>query len=367
MAGIQIRLDPSWLVIFALVLWSLSAGYLPHAQPGEARAAYWLAGLVSTLLFFGSVLLHELSHSALARREGVAVPSITLFLFGGAAEAAEEPRSPSSELRIALAGPAMSFALAGVFEIVAHLFAQSLVVAVLHYLAGINLALGVFNLLPGLPLDGGRVLRALLWRRLGSHERASRIASQTGQGLGIGLAALGAIQLFGGNLLGGIWLVLIGLFLRGVAYQSYRESALRGAISNLRVGDVMARELVTVPPDLSVHDLIEEFIMKTGHPSFPVVEGGRVLGVVSLETIREVPRERRGEARVRDCLEPAPEQRRIAPDAPLSEALARMAETGARRLLVIDASGALAGFVTHTGVALFLELEQVLPRPARSG
>jgi Zn-dependent protease/CBS domain-containing protein len=365
--GTLIRIDLSWLLIFLLVLWSLSAGYLPNTLPGQTRGAYWLAGLISTLLFFGSVLLHELSHSIVARKSGLHVPSITLFVFGGAAETTDEPATPEAELRIAIVGPLTSFALAGVFWLAASLAAGEaapLLVTVLRYLAGINLALGVFNLLPGLPLDGGRVLRALTWRWTGSRRRASWVASRAGQGLGVGLAVLGAYNFFTGNLVGGVWLVLIGLFLRGVAQASYQGAVLRQALEGVRVADVMARDVVAVPADVSVQELIEDYLIRTGHRSFPVMDGERVLGVVSLESIRSVPPAERAQVRVRDRLERAGEERRIAPDAPLSEAIAAMHETGTRRLLVADAAGRMVGFLTGTGLARFVEMQQALAPPA---
>jgi Zn-dependent protease len=367
--GTLVRIDPSWLLIFALVWWSLAAGYLPHATAGQTRAAYWTAGLVSTLLFFGSVLLHELSHTIVARRNGLRVPSITLFLFGGAAETTGEPETPEAELRIALVGPATSFALSGLFWLAAGLAsgeAAPLLVTVLRYLAGINLALGVFNLLPGLPLDGGRVLRALTWRWTGSRRRASWAASRAGQGLGVGLAMLGAYNFFTGNLVGGAWLVLIGLFLRGAAQASYQAAVLRQALDGVRVADVMARDVVTVPADLTIQQLIDDYLIPTGHRSFPVFDGERLLGVVSLESMRSVPPSERARVRVRERLERGGEEPRIAPDAPLSEALAAMHAAGTRRLLVADGAGRLVGFLTGSGLVRFVEMQQSLAQPTSS-
>src|SRR5690606_8379728 len=198
-AGIEVRLDNSWLLIFVLVLWSLSAGYLPRIAPEASAAARWGAGLGAALLFFASLLAHELAHALVARRAGIPVPAITLFLFGGASHMEHDPREPATELRVAAAGPLTSFALAGVFAVAAAALGgrlPPLPQALLGWLAWINLALGVFNLLPGLPLDGGRILRAAVWWRTGSIERGTRVASRAGRGLGIGVATLGALQLF---------------------------------------------------------------------------------------------------------------------------------------------------------------------------
>lgn len=206
LGGIQIRIDPSWLMILALIWWSLSAGYFPRTHPEAGGAWLWAAGLLSALLFFVSLLLHELAHSLVARRAGLEVSSITLFLFGGASEMVGEPDDPRTEFRIAIVGPLTSFALAGFFWALGLALAgvaPDLLLGMVRYLAWINLALGVFNLLPGFPLDGGSVLRALVWWRTGSLRRASGLATRAGKGLGIGLALLGGLQIFSGALVGG--------------------------------------------------------------------------------------------------------------------------------------------------------------------
>jgi Zn-dependent protease len=362
-AGIEIRIDWSWLAIFALVLWSLSAGYFPRDHPGWSAAACWGAGAVATTLFFLSVVVHELSHSLVALRAGLPVPSITLFLFGGAAEMVREPDDPKLELRIAAAGPLASFALAAGFGALGAALgsgAPEVVTAVLRYLAWINVALGVFNLLPGLPLDGGRILRAVVWWRTGSVEQASRIASRAGRGLGLGLALLGGLQIFAGALVGGIWLILIGLFVRGLAVASLESLVLRRALGDVRVADVMARDPVTVGPGLAVRALIDDYILGHGFRGFPVVEDGKVLGLVSLEGVRDLAPERRDAARVGDLLEPVSAERTIGPDAPLFEALERMARGQTHRLLVLDARGELVGLLTRTGLARFLEIRRSL-------
>jgi Zn-dependent protease len=376
-AGIQVRADPSWLVIFALIWWSLAAGYFPRAHPEAEAGARWAAGLFTALLFFGSLVLHELSHSLVARRSGHEVRSITLFLFGGAAEMTSEPEDPGTEFRIAIAGPLASFALALGFFGLGRLLPSAtpdLLLGVVRYLAWINLALGVFNLLPGFPLDGGRILRALIWHRTGSLRQASRVATQAGKGLGLGLAALGGIQIFSGALIGGIWLVLIGLFARGLAETSYQNLLLREQLEEVSVADVMVREPVTVSPDLTLDRLVDEYILGHGFRGFPVVEGGRTLGLISVDRVRAVPAEARAAQRVRDHLERLAESQRVTPETPLLEALRSMGSPGMQRLLVMrPGSAELVGLLTKSGLVRFLELRQTLgateegPKPATAG
>jgi Zn-dependent protease len=305
-AGIQVRVDPSWFLIIVLIWWSLAAGYFPRLHPDAGAVATWAAGLLTALLFFASLLLHELSHCFMARRAGLEVPSITLFLFGGASEMAREPDDPDTELRIAIVGPLASFALAGLFWGASRALPAAtpdLLVGVVRYLAWINLALAVFNLLPGFPLDGGRVLRAWLWRRTGSLQRASRVATQAGKGLGAGLAVLGVLQIFSGALIGGVWLVLVGLFARGLAESSYQSLMLRQLLQEVSVGDVMVREPVTVRPDLPLDRLVEDYVLGRGFRGFPVVEEGRALGLVSVEQVKRVPPDERAGRRVADQME----------------------------------------------------------------
>jgi len=362
LAGIRIRLDYSWLLIFALVWWSLSAGYFPNVSPEAPAWATWLAGLASTLLFFLSVLAHELSHSLMALRAGIEVPSITLFLFGGASEMEDEPDSAGSELAIAAVGPLTSLGLGAIFLAGAWLLPETappLAAGVVEYLGWINLALGVFNLLPGLPLDGGRVLRALVWWRTGSRTRASQAASDAGKGLAVGIMVLGGIQIFAGGLVGGLWLVLIGLFIRGLAGAERTQMWLRRALEQVTVGEVMTRDVVTVPAHVTVRELVEDYLLRLGHRGFPVVENGSPVGVVSVEDVKDVAPEDRDRVTVRECMIPA-DDRVLPPDESLWHALRTLERTGAGRMLVLGASGELQGMLTKAGLLRFLQLRQAL-------
>jgi len=361
-AGIQISLDFSWFIIFALVLLALSAGYFPRYFPGQEPVTYWIAGFVATLLFFASVLIHELSHSLMAIRSGIDIPEITLFVFGGVSRIAEEPKDPKVELKIALVGPLSSFALAGFFWLLKAIFRgfePSMIVAVFGYLAWINLALGIFNLIPGFPLDGGRIFRAIWWWKSGSLTRATKIASDIGKGFAVALMILGALQIFAGALISGLWLVFIGMFLRGMSVQGYEEVVIRKALEGVRVEEVMVREVVSVPPDLTLADLVHDYFLQYSYRGFPVVGNGRVLGVVSLSAVKDVPRENQPTTRVEEIMTPRDERMIVVADASLADALVKMSRAGVERLLVMDQER-LLGLVTKTGLLRFVQIKRVL-------
>jgi len=356
--GIQVAVDVSWLVIFALVLWSLSAGYFPQHEPGRGRTVYLAVGLAATLLFFASLLAHELAHALVANRLGLSVQRITLFVFGGMAHLTGEPRSPGVELRVAAVGPLTSAALAGLFWLLTRALelagVEPLWLAVFRYLSFINAALAVFNLLPGFPLDGGRLLRAWFWHRSGDFGAASRRAADWGSGIAIGLMVLGAMQIFAGALVGGLWLILIGMFLRGSARASWYGVVIENALGRARVGDIMVREPVVIDPDLSVADAIEDYFLRYGYGGFPVASGDRAEGVLSLKMVQQCPREARATTRVRDVMRRDLDGIVIAAEAPVAEALGRMGDEHVGRLLVLSGD-ALVGLVTRSGVARFVD------------
>ncbi|MEJ2718054.1 MAG: site-2 protease family protein [Deltaproteobacteria bacterium] len=363
-SGIKINVDYSWIIIFVLVLWGISAGYFPHFFPGYTTQLYWIAGFIATMLFFASILIHELAHSLVALRMGIQIPDITLFIFGGISRLSEEPSDPRAELKIAIAGPLMSFALAAIFWFIKVLIqgeTPSLIVAIFHYLAWINVALGVFNLVPGFPLDGGRVLRAILWWRTGSLEGATKWASDIGKGFAWALMILGAFEIFAGHLIAGIWLVFIGMFLRGIASAGYQEVMMKQSLEGVRVKEVMVENVVTVDPDMHLEDLSEKFFFKHGHGGYPVVQDHRALGLVSLAQVKDIPSEERGWKTVRDVMVPINEQIEIGPEDSLVDALKKMSDTRSGRLLVMDRDR-MAGMITKTGLMRFLEMKRVLHR-----
>jgi Zn-dependent protease/predicted transcriptional regulator len=362
-AGIQIAVDYSWLVIFLLVLWSLSAGYFPQYYPGYRAFEYWSVGLVATLLFFASVLIHELSHSLVANRLGQQVRRITLFIFGGMAHLTREPKNGRTEFLIAVVGPLTSLALGGIFWLIGiqlkALVVAPLWTAVFDYLAFINVALGVFNLLPGFPLDGGRLLRSILWMRSGDLRSATARAANWGSGIAVGLMLLGALQIFGGALMGGLWLIFIGMFLRGAAQASYHGVVVEQALSGSKVRELMIAEPVCIPADTTVEQAIDEYFLRYGFGGFPVIDGDRIVGIVSLADIKRCAKEERGTSRVDRCMQPAEGKLQISAQASVADALRRMVEVGNGRLLVTDGTR-IVGLLTHSGIARFTSLKTEL-------
>lgn len=361
-AGIRIIIDYSWFMIFFLVALSLSTGYLPQEYTGASALAYWTAGLVATITFFISILFHELAHSLVALRSGIQIPSITLFLFGGVSRLSEEAKDPKTELTIAVVGPLSSFALALLFwlageglEGVIHPLAQ----AVVEYLSFINLALGIFNLVPGFPLDGGRALRAIVWWRTGSIDRATRLAADLGKSFAVALMFLGAMLIFRGALLGGIWLIFIGMFLRGSAAQGYEQMSLKRVLESVKVGEVMIQAPVTVSPDLTLSDLVNRYFLRYGYRGFPVEEGGSAVGLISIDDLAGLPESELAARTVRERMRPLDASHVISKDAPLLEALERISPPRVGRLLVLE-DGRLSGMITKTGLQRLLEIHQIL-------
>jgi Zn-dependent protease/predicted transcriptional regulator len=359
--GITITLDYSWLIIFFLVLLSLSGGYFPFHFPGYKSTVYWLTGFIATVLFFLSILTHELCHALVAKRSGIEVNEITLFIFGGMAKITREASEPLTELKIAVAGPLASFALAIVFWIVKNALSQGMVQAVFDYLAWINVALAIFNLVPGYPLDGGRILRSLVWWRTGSETRATKWASDIGKGFAWALIVLGGIQVFSGALIGGLWLLLIGMFLRGMAEGGYQEVLMRQALRGVKVREVMVENVVSVPPDLPMDQLGEKYFLKYGYGGFPVVEEGRPIGMITLSQLGNVPDEKIKTETVRQIMLPMDSNLSVDPKASLVDALQKMMQMDMGRLIVLDGDK-MIGMITKTGLVRFLEIRRILER-----
>lgn len=353
--GVQISIDVSWLVIFFLVLWSLAMGYFPLQHPDQPTAYYWVVAAVATTLFFTSVLTHELSHAFMANRLGHEVKRVTLFIFGGMAHLSGEAKRPADEFKIAAVGPLTSLALGGVFWIIRSGLvawqADPLWTAMFSYLAFINVALAVFNLLPGYPLDGGRLLRAALWHRSGNLQAATARAADWGSGIAFGIMVLGGLQIFSGALIGGLWLIFIGMFLRGAARAGYYGLVLDHALAKTLVRDVMVNEPVTVPPGTSVADAVDEYFLRFGHTSYPVATNGTAEGLLTLDMVRSCPAPERPSRTVRDIMRPLDRAPgiTIAPEAKAADALRQMDTPEVGRLLVVE-HGRLVGMVTRADI-----------------
>jgi Zn-dependent protease/CBS domain-containing protein len=335
--GIPIRLHASWLLIFGLVAWSLAGGYFPQAHPDWTPAISWLLGVVTSLLFFASILVHELGHARVARRHGLPIRSITLFVFGGIARIDQEPGGPAVELRIAVAGPATSAALAGLFGAVGLATRDVDVVATpALWLARINALVAVFNLVPGFPLDGGRLLRAFIWWRTGNYEGATRAAAFTGQVVAAGFIAVGLLSVLRGNVIDGVWLALIGWFLQNAASAASQQTSVRRWLRGVTVAQAMTRECARVPGDMLLDKLVHDEVLGAGQRCFLVTEDGRLRGLLTLHEVKAVPRDRWAAVPVEDVMTPREKLRAVAPTDDLLGALTQLDDAGVAQLPVLD-------------------------------
>jgi Zn-dependent protease/CBS domain-containing protein len=353
-AGVEIGINWSWFVVVWLILWSLGFVVFPEEVPGLSDGVYAAMAVVATVLFFASLLLHELGHAVVARREGMEIAGITLWLFGGVARFTGMFPSARAELRIALAGPAVSLVLGGLFVGLSQLPLPSAVDGVVAWLGWINLILLAFNMLPALPLDGGRVLRALLWQSSGDFTRATRAAGSLGRIFGYGLTALGVLLVLAGGL-GGLWFVVLGLFLAGAAEAEASLATMRAALGGLQVRDAMVPQPERVPADLSITEFLDGPFAHSRHASYPVELGGGAFGLLSYRDVGRVPLEDWPEVRVRDLAVPAHDGLVVRPGDELGDALVELAGARDGRALVLD-DGRLAGLLSMTDVSRLLEV-----------
>jgi Zn-dependent protease len=357
--GISIRLHYSWFFIFALITWALAANYFPNTQPTWSLVMKIGAGLITSFLFFGSVLVHELIHSLVALREGIQIHSITLFILGGVSQMTGEPKTAKDEFRMAGAGPLSSLVLGGIFF--GLYFSLSSITtqaaqfgaAIAYYLGFINILLGVFNLIPGFPLDGGRVLRSLLWWRNNNLQRATKIASNIGRAFGFLFIFVGIWLIFSGNFFNGIWLALIGWFLERAAVGSYRQMLLQDMLKGHVASDVMSQECMVVPPDITVERLVNENILTSGRRCFPVTSDGHVEGLITMHNIRAVPRDRWGSELVRDAMTPLDSIKSVGPNEDLNTVLQIIAQDDVNQVPVIY-QGKIIGMVGRDNIINFV-------------
>jgi Zn-dependent protease/predicted transcriptional regulator len=365
-AGIEVRVDTSWAVIALLITYSMyrRIDFLyPELSGGGAVGL----AVLSAVLFFGSVLVHELAHALVSQARGIRVQDITLFLFGGATRARVESRGPGDEFLIALVGPLTSGLLAGLFGIIAGLGGDVLsrpLAGTLGYLAWVNLVLAVFNLVPGFPLDGGRLLRSAIWKATGSLSRATRIASVSGQAVGWLLVAGGVAFLLAGDLAGGIWFAFIGWFLVQAARSSYQELQLRNLLRGVEAEDVMAGSLLRIPPDLTLQQAVDGYFMRYDHSAFPVDEHGRTIGLLTLRGVRRVPSQEWSTRRVREHMVPLDDQVLVAPHARMDDVLGKLEDGEANRVLVVQ-HGEVVGIITPSDLTRWLRRWRALEGSAR--
>jgi Zn-dependent protease/CBS domain-containing protein len=355
--GIPIYIHVSWLIIFGLVTWTLATGYFPERYPEVSERGAWLRGLAASLLFFASILLHELGHALVGLRNGIVIRSITLFIFGGVARLAHDPEDGRTEFKVAIAGPLVSVALGAIFYVASTLpFVGAAAQSVARYLAFINVAIAVFNMVPAFPLDGGRLLRGIVWTFAGKG-RATRIAASAGTGFAYLLMAGGFFTLLTGNGLAGLWYVLIGWFLREASAGAFRDLRVDQALSGLSVGDAMTAEVQALPGDISLEEAVRDHFQRTGFSVYPVRRGDSVVGLVSLRDVMRSPLDERDSTSVQAVMTPLDERFVVAPDEPLAEATAKLSENGTGRLLVM-LEGRLVGLLTLSSIRRRVKLRQ---------
>jgi len=366
--GFEIRIDFSWFIILFLIVWSFSFAVFPAQVPGHTQAVYLIMGVSGALLFFASLLAHEIAHSLVARRRGIEVEGITLFVFGGMARTRSEAKSPGDEFVIAGVGPLASVALAGLLWLIAWLGdgagVPPVITVVLAYLAWLNLLLAVFNMLPGFPLDGGRVFRAIAWRITGSLERATRLATGGGKALGLLLAGMGIFMAFRVDVVGGLWLVFIGWYLRTAAVASYQQHRLRDVLTDVRAEQTMSPSPETVPHDMTLQQLMDDVFMRSRYVAFPVMENQAPVGLVTLHQLREVPRDSWGYVPVREVMLPIEPGLVVAPDDVVTTVIDRLQSSPARRVLVMQ-DGRLVGIISARDITHWLERARQLEEVRR--
>jgi Zn-dependent protease/CBS domain-containing protein len=357
--GIPIAVHASWLAVYGLITWTLAVGYFPRAMPGIDSLEAWIYGLVGALLLFVSVLLHELAHSLVAMAHGLGVRGITLHVFGGVSELEDEPETARAELLIAAVGPAASLAIAallwGMRE--SGIAQVGPVGAIAAYLITVNVGVAVFNLVPGFPLDGGRVLRAALWRWTGSVVRATYLSSRAGVAVGLGLIAFGVFQILAGSVVSGVWTALIGLFLQQAAHTAYAETAVAQTLGRLAVRDVMTTDVLTVDGEQTITAAVGA-LWERHVSTVPVLVAGRLVGVLRVASLQTMDRERWPTTRVRDVMQPLGRGHTAHPDDPLLAALRRVTRNGLGRLAVLDRDR-LVGYLSIKDIAHVLALHGV--------
>ncbi len=363
--GFKVSLDLSWFFLLILVSWSLARGFFPQHYGGLSILTYWLMGVSSVLLLFASIVIHEVSHSLVARRYGVSIKGITLFIFGGVAQIEDEPPSPQAEFSMAIVGPLTSILIALIF------FALSKILettnapvpfsAVLRYLALMNGALAIFNIIPAFPLDGGRVLRSAIWNRKQDLKNATRISSRIGSLFGFVLIFMGLLFVLRRSFIGGMWWFLIGIFLSNAARSSYQQVLMHSTLEGQKVSRFMQKDIVGVPPEISIQNLVDDYIYKYHFKMFPVVAKGKLIGCVTTKLLKSIPRSEWGKGTVGDITEACTPENTVNPETDAVKVLGMMRQSGSSRLLVVE-NGKLVGIITLKDLLDFMALKMELEK-----
>jgi Zn-dependent protease/CBS domain-containing protein len=351
--GIEIELNASWFVIFGLVTFTLANSFFPQNYPEWSGVTRWVLGGGMAIMLFVSVLLHELSHSLVSIGLGIDVKKISLFIFGGVAQIEKEPDEPIKELKIAIAGPLMSLAIA-ITSLVAVILlgsfgAPEIVTVPLVYISNVNFVLAIFNMVPAFPLDGGRVLRAIIWKTKGSLETATRIASAAGGAFGYMLIFLGVFWVLTGNIINGIWFAFIGWFINQASQSSYQNMIMSDMFGKIKVKQFMSDGVITVDYNVSVQDMVDRYIYKYKYSSFPVKKGEAVIGVINIDRVRDTDKDMWTITTVEQISEKLKEELVVSPEDTVSTAMGKLFSNGIGRVLVMDGEK-LVGIVSRTDI-----------------
>jgi len=350
--GIEIDLHYTWFFVFALLAWALSSEFFPHYFPGLTASEYWFIGIMASVLLFVSVLLHELSHSVIAKRGNISVKKITLFFFGGVAQISDENISPSREFKMAIAGPLMSLFLAAVFYTASKFSPYLHITAISFYLTRLNLILAIFNLVPGYPLDGGRMLRAVLWAYYKDIKKATRYAASGGKMFGIILTVSGIIGMFFG--LGTLWFVLIGVFIYFLAGMGYEQVIIKEILSKAKIKQVMIKSFVSVKPSTSIAKLFSNYFLRYSQNTFPVIEKNKLLGIITPECLKLVPKRQWLKVKAKDVMKIL--KRSLTEDDDAYKTLVKMGNLGIELLPVIK-NNRLKGIVSIPSLIRYVRLK----------
>jgi Zn-dependent protease len=358
--GFQVKVDLSWFFLALLVTWTLAVGYFPFTYAHLSTGTYWIMGAFGTLGLFLSIVLHELGHSIVSRRHGLPMKGITLFIFGGVAEMTDEPPSARSEFLMAVTGPAVSIVLGILSYVVFWAAGQmqwpDIVSGVFRFLGYINLVLAAFNLLPAFPLDGGRVLRSFLWHRKGNLHQATSTASKIGSGFGALLIGIGVVAVLFGYFISGVWWFLIGMFLRNAARSSYVQLEIRDALKGEPIERFMNKDIVAVPPAISIEELVQDYFYRYHFHMFPVVRESGVIGCISTKEVKKIPRGEWPRHSIQEMLIPCSEKNTVSPETDAMDVLSILQRTGASRLMVMDREK-LVGVVSLKDLLRFLAVK----------
>jgi Zn-dependent protease len=358
--GIRVRIDQSWFIAFFLFAWTLSVGYFPFQVPNYSTFTYWLFGTVSSLGLFGCVLMHELSHCIVAQQLGVPVRRITLFIFGGVSEMDQtHSSSPAAEFKTSIAGPAASFALSALFWATAMLtrtHVERIVVETFHYLYYVNFVLGIFNLIPGFPLDGGRVLRSFLWARSGDVRNATRQASGVGRFVANLMLAIGLVIILMAHVIPGVWLMLIGLFLKRSAVSEYESFEMRLGLQNMKLRDIMV-PAIAIDSSISIAEFVNEYVFHYHYRTFPVLKNGRFIGMINVRSIKGVPPSEWPTTKISGYLSDAEEYCVLDPETEATDALHILMSRNCSKAPVVS-NAVLFGILTRSDLHKLVALRR---------